>query len=117
MESGLEYLSIAEASRLIHARKLSPVEYTNALLARIQALEPQLNSFITLTPDLAVWQAKRAEDELAKGEDRGPLHGIPFALKDIYNTKGTLTTGGSKIAIDNVPAEDAATSSPSCSRG
>src|SRR5687767_9515654 len=109
MASDLEYLSIAEASRLIHARELSPVELTNALLSRIQALEPQLNSFITITAELAVWQAKHAEERLAKGEDRGPLHGIPFALKDIYNTKGTVTTGGSRIAIDNVPSEDAAT--------
>ncbi|HYC44703.1 MAG TPA: amidase [Burkholderiales bacterium] len=109
MSADLHNLSVAEASRLIHSRKLSPVELTNALLARIEALEPQLNSFITVTADLAVWHAKRAESELSSGRDRGPLHGVPFALKDIYNTKGTVTTGGSKVAIDNVPQEDAAT--------
>lgn len=108
MASELEYLSIAETSRLIHSRKLSPVELTDALLARISALDPQLNAFISVTADLAVWQAKHREEELGKGEDRGPLHGIPFALKDIYNTKGTATTGGSKIAIANIPQDDAA---------
>jgi aspartyl-tRNA(Asn)/glutamyl-tRNA(Gln) amidotransferase subunit A len=109
MTSDLHYLSVAEASRLISARKLSPVELTKALLARIQTFDPQLNAFIRVTPDLALTQAKRAEEEIAKGDYRGPLHGIPFALKDIYNTKGIATTGGSKVAMSNVPPEDAAT--------
>ena len=109
MTTELHDLSIAEASRLIHARKLSPVELTEALLKRIEALDPQVNAFITLTADLAVWHAKRAGEEIAAGRSRGPLHGIPFALKDIYNTKGTLTSGGSRVCIDNVPDEDAAT--------
>ena len=108
MTAELHDLSIAEASRLIHARKLSPVELTDALLARITALEPQLNAFISITADLATWHAKRSEEELGKGQDRGPLHGIPFALKDIYNTKGTTTTGGSRVGIANIPREDAA---------
>ena len=105
----LHHLTIAEASSLIGTRKLSPVELTDALLHRIEALEPQLNAFITVTGDLARNEAKRAETEIAAGRARGALHGIPFALKDIYNTKGILTSGGSKIAIDNVPDEDAAT--------
>lgn len=107
MDRGIEFLTIAEAARLIRARKLSPVELTSALIARIEALEPQLNSFITVTADLALIQAKQAENEIAKGRHRGSLHGIPFALKDIYNTKGILTTAGSRICIDNVPQEDA----------
>ena len=108
MDSDLHYLSIADLSKLVHARKLSPVELTRALLDRIGSLEPQLNAFIAVTGELALKQAKRAEDEIAKGTDRGALHGIPFALKDIYNTKGIATTGGSKVAIDNIPRDDAA---------
>ena len=108
MDTDLHYLSVADASKLIRARELSPLELTRALLARIEALEPQLNAFIKVTPELALEQAKRAEQEIAKGLDHGPLHGIPFALKDIYNTKGIATTGGSRIAIDNIPQEDAA---------
>jgi aspartyl-tRNA(Asn)/glutamyl-tRNA(Gln) amidotransferase subunit A len=107
----LHYLTIAEASSLIQARKLSPVELTDALLKRIEAFEPQLNAFITVTGDLARTEAKRAEADIAAGRLRGPLHGIPFALKDIYNTRGILTSGGSKIAIGNIPGEDAATTS------
>src|SRR5688572_8653695 len=103
MTAELHDLSIAEASRLIRSRRLSPVELTDALLKRIEALDPQLNAFISVTADLAVWHAKRCEEEIGAGRSRGPLHGIPFALKDIYNTKGTVTTGGSRVCIDNVP--------------
>jgi aspartyl-tRNA(Asn)/glutamyl-tRNA(Gln) amidotransferase subunit A len=105
----LHFLSIAEAGALIKARKLSPVELTDALLQRTQALDLQLNAYITLTAERAREAAKKAESEIAKGTYRGPLHGIPFALKDIYNTKGILTSGGSRIAKDNIPAQDATT--------
>ena len=87
MTSELHNLSIAEASRLIGARKLSPVELTDALLNRITALDVQLNAFISITADLATWHARQAEEDIGKGRYRGPLHGVPFALKDIYNTK------------------------------
>ena len=107
--TGLHYLSIAETAELIRSKKLSPVELTDAMLARITAYQPQLSAFITITGDLARAQAKQAEQEIANGNYRGPLHGIPFALKDIYNTKGILTSGGSKVAIDNIPTTDAAT--------
>ena len=109
MTNELHFLTIAEAAQLIRTRKLSPVEYTDALLARIESLEPQLNAFITLTSDFARRQARQAEAEIMSGRYHGPLHGIPFALKDIYNTKGILTSGGSKVCIDNVPDEDATT--------
>jgi aspartyl-tRNA(Asn)/glutamyl-tRNA(Gln) amidotransferase subunit A len=105
--SDLHFLGIAETSRLIKSKKLSPVELTEALLTRIAALDSQLSSFITVTVDLSREQARTAEQEIAKGEYRGPLHGIPFALKDIYNTKGILTSGGSRICKDNIPAGDA----------
>jgi aspartyl-tRNA(Asn)/glutamyl-tRNA(Gln) amidotransferase subunit A len=108
MTSELHDLTVAQSADLIRTRKLSPVELTDALLKRTHALEPQLNAYISLTADLAVWGAKDAEAQIMKGDYRGPLHGVPFALKDIYNTKGTATTGGSKVGIDNIPAEDAA---------
>jgi aspartyl-tRNA(Asn)/glutamyl-tRNA(Gln) amidotransferase subunit A len=108
MTMDLCFLTIAEASRLIKARKLSPVELTRACLSRVEALDPQVNAFITLTGDLALRQARKAEREIAGGNWRGPLHGVPFALKDIYDTKGILTSGGSRVSIDNVPARDAA---------
>ena len=105
----LHYLTIAETADLIRAKKLSPVELTEALLTRITAFQPQLSAFITVTGERARTQAKQAEHEIAKGNYRGPLHGIPFALKDIYNTAGILTSGGSKVAIDNIPATNATT--------
>jgi aspartyl-tRNA(Asn)/glutamyl-tRNA(Gln) amidotransferase subunit A len=109
MKNDLHFLTIAEASELIRTRKLSPVEYTSALLGRIESLDPQLNAFITRTFDLARNEARRAEAEITAGRYRGPLHSIPLALKDIYNTKGILTSGGSRVALNNVPAEDATT--------
>jgi aspartyl-tRNA(Asn)/glutamyl-tRNA(Gln) amidotransferase subunit A len=105
----LHNLTLAEAARLISLRKLSPVEYTESLLARTEALEPQLNAFITRTPDLAIAAARRAEAEIMRGDLRGPLHGIALALKDIYDTSGILTSGHSAVAIDRVPDKDATT--------
>ena len=107
--SEIHFLSIAEAARLVKSRKLSPVELAQAHLDRIGVLDGQLSAFITLTADLALKQAKRAEREIVKRKYRGPLHGIPFGLKDIYNTKGILTSGHSRVCIDNIPDRDAAT--------
>jgi len=109
MSNNLYQLSIADAAQLIGSRKLSPLEYTDALLARIEALDPQLNAFITVTADLARKQAREAESEIMAGRYRGPLHGVPFALKDIYDTQGILTSGGSKVCSDNIPTSDATT--------
>ncbi len=103
----LHFLTIAEAAQLIRARKLSPVEYAEALLARIAALDPQLNAFITLTAEAAMQLARQAEAEIMAGRYQGPLHGIPFALKDIYNTRGVLTSGGSRVCINNIPDANA----------
>ena len=102
----LHNLTLAEASHLISTRKLSPVEYTERLLARTEALEPQLNAFITRTPDVAMAAARAAEAEIMHGNLRGPLHGIPYALKDIYDTAGILTSGHSRTCIDRVPDTD-----------
>jgi aspartyl-tRNA(Asn)/glutamyl-tRNA(Gln) amidotransferase subunit A len=109
MTDELHFHSVAQLAALIRKRKLSPVELTKALLERITALEPQLNAFVTVTADLALKQARRAEREIGKGDYRGPLHGIPFGLKDIYNTKDILTSAGSRVCIDNVPRADATT--------
>src|ERR1700680_3866443 len=108
MTADLHLLTLAEVAKLIGARKLSPVEYTDALIERIETFEPQLNAFITRTAEVARAQAKQAHAEIIGGRYRGPLHGIPFALKDIYNTRGILTSAGSKICSNNIPDDDAA---------
>ena len=107
MTDELHFKTIAELAALLRGRDLSPVELTEAFLKRIEALDPQLNAFITITADLARTQAASAEREIAAGRYRGPLHGIPLGLKDIYSTKGILTSGHSKICIDNIPDTDA----------
>jgi aspartyl-tRNA(Asn)/glutamyl-tRNA(Gln) amidotransferase subunit A len=106
MAADLWQLSIADASRLLRARKLSPVELTDAFLERIEVFQPQLDAFITITGEQARRQARRAEREIRSGDYRGPMHGIAFGLKDIYDTKGILTSGGSKLCIDNLPHQD-----------
>lgn len=103
------YLSIAESARLIQAGKLSPVELTQSLLDRIGRMDNRVQAFITLTADAALARAREAEQEIRQGRYRGPLHGIPFGLKDIYNTAGLLTSGGSAVCAGNVPAQDATT--------
>ena len=103
----LSSLTIASAGRLLRTRALSPVELTEAYLARIARLDPTLRAFITVTGDLARQQARRAERELARRKWRGPLHGIPLTLKDLYWTAGVRTTAGSRILADFVPAASA----------
>lgn len=103
------FLTIAEAANQIAARELSPVQLTQAYLDRIHALEPQVHAFITLTADHALKQARTAEVEIAGGRARGPLHGIPFGLKDLYATAGILTSGHSRICASHIPTEDATT--------
>jgi aspartyl-tRNA(Asn)/glutamyl-tRNA(Gln) amidotransferase subunit A len=100
-------LSVADAARRLRDRSLSPVELTEAYLDRIAAIDGQLNAYITVTANLARRQARAAEGEIASGVYRGPLHGIPFGLKDIIDTSGILTTAHSKVLAHNIPAEDA----------
>lgn len=100
------YLSIAKLSQLIQKKDLSPVEVVEAYLSRIDSLEPQLNSFITLLPDQAKESAKEAEKEIQAGRYLGPLHGIPFGLKDLYYVKGIRNTSGSKLYDDFIPEYD-----------
>jgi len=100
-------LTLVEASGLIRARQISPVELTQAYLAAIDRLEPNVNAFITITRDLALEQARAREAELADGHWRGPLHGIPIALKDNIDTAGVLTTAAGAVFADRVPDADA----------
>jgi aspartyl-tRNA(Asn)/glutamyl-tRNA(Gln) amidotransferase subunit A len=109
MATDLHDLSIAELASLIAARTLSPVELTDALIGRVEDHDGQTHAFITRTFDLARRQAAEAEAEIAAGTHRGPLHGIPFGLKDIYDTRGILTSGHSRVFIDRIPREDATT--------
>lgn len=101
-------MTITELAPQIREGKLSPVELTRQTLARIEKLQPVLNAYITVTADLALEQARRAEQEIGAGKYRGPLHGIPYAAKDLFYTKGVRTTVGSKILADFVPDYDAA---------
>ncbi len=109
LPSNLTDLTLAEAADLIGARKLSPVELTEALIAHADTFEPQLNAYITRTNEIARAAAKSAETEIVRGAYRGPMHGVPFAVKDIYDTAGVLTSGHSRTCIDRVPARDATT--------
>ena len=106
-EGALPFLTVAQAASLIKRRRLSPVELTQALLARIQRLNPLLNAYITVTADLALRQARDAESAIMRGDYLGPLHGIPVSLKDLIGTAGVLTTGGTGALSDWVPTEDA----------
>jgi aspartyl-tRNA(Asn)/glutamyl-tRNA(Gln) amidotransferase subunit A len=108
-DTALHDLTLAEAADLIRTRRLSPVEYTQALLMRTDALEPQLSAYITRTSEAAMEAARAAEAEIVRGNWRGPLHGVPFAVKDIYDTAGVLTSGHSRTCIDRVPDKDATT--------
>src|SRR5207302_9673617 len=88
-------------------KKISPVEITRACLVRIEALNPLLNAFITVTAESALAEARQAESEVQKGMWRGPLHGIPIGLKDLIDTAGVRTTAASALFKDRVPVEDA----------
>ncbi len=105
----LHFLTIAEASALISTRKLSPVDLTDAFITRIKRLDGRLNSHLLLLEETALADARRAETEIAAGNWKGPLHGIPIGLKDIYNTAGVRTTGHSALFKDHVPDQDAFT--------
>jgi aspartyl-tRNA(Asn)/glutamyl-tRNA(Gln) amidotransferase subunit A len=99
----LVFMTARELSPLIKTKKVSPVEVTQAFLDRIQTLNPKVNAFITVTADHALEQARQAEKEIRSGKYRAPLHGIPYAPKDILATKNIRTTNGSKVTADWVP--------------
>jgi aspartyl-tRNA(Asn)/glutamyl-tRNA(Gln) amidotransferase subunit A len=101
-------LTLAGAAEKIKAKELSPVELTASVLARIEAVEDKITAFATVTADLATKAAKQAAEEIAAGAYRGPLHGIPVGIKDLYDTAGVATTSSSKVRADYVPTQDSA---------
>ena len=103
----LPFLTASQLSKFIETKEVSPVEATEAYLDRIQEVDSKLNSYITVMGEQALEAARQAEREIAQGQHRGPLHGVPVAVKDQFNTAGIRTTGGSNILKDFVPDEDA----------
>src|SRR5262245_13104904 len=103
----LAFLTISELSELIRTRKVSPVEVTGLMLQRIEELNPTLNAYITVTPEPAMKSAQEAETEIQRGKWRGSLHGVPVALKDLFDTAGVRTTAASALYKDRVPDQDA----------
>lgn len=106
MARELHEITIAEAGRAFAERKLSPVELTKAYLARIAELDSTLNAYLLVTGDRALAEAAEAEAQIMRSGPRGPMHGIPYGLKDIYETAGLRTTAHSKLLSEHVPAED-----------
>jgi aspartyl-tRNA(Asn)/glutamyl-tRNA(Gln) amidotransferase subunit A len=106
--AGICELNLTDLSRLIAARELSSSEATRAALTRLEQLEDRLNAFITVLRDQALAEAKKADEEIARGNYRGALHGIPVTIKDMFEMAGVLTTGGSKILAEWVPETDSA---------
>ena len=105
--SNLTQLDLSEVSELVRSKKISPVQLTQECLNRIERLNGKLNAFITVTTESALAEARAAESEVQHGHWKGPLHGIPIALKDIVDTAGVRTTAASELFKDRVPAEDA----------
>ncbi len=103
----IEYASISEVAAMLRNRTTTAVKLTKHMLDRIAETHKELSAYITVTSDLALEQAQQADLELSEGLDRGPLHGIPVAVKDLIDTQGVLTTGGSKHYENRVPDKDA----------
>ena len=99
--------TIVEVGEALRTKKLSPVELTRHCLARIAQCNPSLNAFITVTPELALQQARQAEEEIMRGGWRGPLHGIPLGLKDLIDTAGIATTAASELYKHRIPIQHA----------
>jgi len=105
--SELTQLTLVDAMAMLRRKAVSPVELARAFVARIERLNPALNAFITVTAEQALQQARQAETEIQRGHWRGPLHGIPLALKDLIDTAGIRTTAASAVFKDRIPSEDA----------
>src|SRR5580698_3077293 len=103
----LFYLSVTELAKRIESKKLSPIELTQVYLDRSQKLGPRFNAYARLTPEIALEQAKAAEKEIRRGHYRGPLHGIPYAAKDLLAVKNVPTTWGAKPCANQVLDYDA----------
>lgn len=107
MPDDFHFLPLAEVARRLKARKVSSVEATQAMLGRIAAHDPKLKAYATVTPERALKDAAARDAETAAGKSRGPLHGVPIAVKDLCNTEGVATAAGMAIHRANVPAKDA----------
>ena len=105
--SELPFLSAGDLSRLIQSKEVSPVEATEAYLDRIASLDHRFNSYLTVMREQALADAQQAEEDIASGQYKGPMHGVPVAVKDQFWSKGVRSTGGSRILADFVPDEDA----------
>ena len=105
--SELPFLSAGDLSRLIQSKEVSPVEATEAYLDRIGSLDHRFNSYLTVMREQALADAHQAEEDIASGQHKGPMHGVPVAVKDQFWSKGVRSTGGSRILADFVPDEDA----------
>ena len=103
----LHYLQLVELADLLRRREVTSVEVTRAQLERIEVLESRLTSYARIMPDQALAAAERADAEIAAGRYRGPLHGVPLGIKDLFWTKGVPTAAGSTIFRDFVPVQDA----------
>src|SRR3990172_7834303 len=103
MVDNLCEMNLADVAALVRSKQVSPVEVTMAVLERIEQLNPRLNAFLTVAAESALEQARAAEKEIAKSEYRGPLHGVPVALKDLIHLRGVRTTAGSRLMADFVP--------------
>src|SRR5262245_53673067 len=101
-------LNLTDLSKLIGSRELSSSETVKATLTRLEFLEDKLNAFITVLPDQALTEARKADQEITSGHYRGPLHGVPVSIKDMFEMAGVLTTGGSKILAEWVPETESA---------
>jgi amidase len=102
----LPFANITELADAYRGKQVSPVEVTRLMLDRIERFDPALRSYLTVTPEIALEQARKAEEEIGRGQVRGPMHGIPVGIKDLCETKGVRTTWGSTILADYVPDED-----------
>jgi len=102
MHDEFAWMPATEVAAAVRARKLSPVELTRAMLERIGALNPALNAYVLVTHDMAMQQARAAEDAVIRGDDLGPLHGVPVSIKDLFDVAGLPTTKGSRVYADNV---------------
>ncbi len=106
-EAGLEFQSLSDIAEQIRRKDVSPVEVTRTVLDRLEHLNPRLNALMTNLSEQALEAAKRAEQDLAAGQPRGPLHGVPLALKDIFAMQAVQVTAGSKVLGEWIPDQDA----------
>ncbi len=108
LDENLAFAPATELKELIADKQITSTELTELYLSRIENLDDQLNSFLTLTPEIALEQAAKADEATARGESLGPLHGLPISIKDLQMTKGVKTTGGSLAYKDRIPDANAA---------